>query len=431
MARQKKRPPLTHCKVTLTTHPRAPWRVSYPSEVEGKAVRLRRMFASEDDAWTFAATTDTEVANHGRRFGGMPPEARRGFDFYRDKRAELEADGVALPSFEEIIANAITDARREHEARLQTAKFTMTVADGVEAFTEYKKTRVKERQLYNLKNRLKRFTKDFGTRTVASVTTDEIAAWLAGLRSLKNSTRATVPPLLDPLTRNHYFAVLASFFKFAAAKGRGWCDGSPVDDLEREVQSKARPKAYTPEDAAQLMHTAVTHFPELVPFLALGMFAGLRTSEAMVFELGGIEAGDVELHVPDEHKTGERLAPYTDACKAWMEAQPRHRGKAWDPGRELSDPARELSDRTRELSKMAGVKAIFNGCRHSFISYRTAELRDVGRVADECGTGVATIKKHYRKVVTSEAAARYFAIRPPSAPEAGKVVALQDGRASA
>ena len=80
MARKKKRPTLNHCKVSRTTHPKAPWRVSYPVEREGKSVRVRKSFAHEDGAWRFAEEQESEITNHGIRFGELPPEARRAFD---------------------------------------------------------------------------------------------------------------------------------------------------------------------------------------------------------------------------------------------------------------------------------------------------------------------------------------------------------------
>jgi hypothetical protein len=53
----------------------------------------------------------------------------------------------------------------------------------------------------------------------------------------------------------------------------------------------------------------------------------------------------------------------------------------------------------------------------------------VARVADEAGNSPNTIKKHYRDIVTSAAAAKYFAIRPEA--KADNVTSIEAGRASA
>ena len=404
MARKPKRPTLTDCKVSCTTHPKAPWRVFYSIERDGRRSRAHRSFADEDAAWTFAEDKDREIANHGVRYGDIPPEIRRAFDFYRDEAAELTALGAEVPRFEDLISTALSDIRRRHHESVENA---LPVAEAVVNFISYKSTRVKDRQLADLKDRLKRFAETFGTRPMPSITTAEIDGWLAGLKSRRNPSNGK-PTLLAPLSRNHYRATLHSFFSHAAAPARSWCSRNPVADLEPERVETAEPEAYSVEDVMRIMQAAVDCKPELVPVLALGMFGGLRVSEAAEIDLGKIKPDTDEFRVSGEGKTGARLAPCTDALKAWLFAQPRRRGKAWLSSR------RSLYDAMPELFTLAKVDPIDNGARHSFISYRCAESRDIARVADECGNSVTTIRKHYRELVTAADAERFFKLRPAS-----------------
>ena len=424
MAKAKKRPPLAHVKVCETSQPRAPFRVWYPVEGEGgKPRRVFKSFASADAAWTFAEDKDREIANHGVRYGDIPPELRRAFDFYRDEAAELTALGAEVPRFEDLISTALSDIRRRHHESVENA---LSVAEGVVNFVSYKSTRVKARQLADIKDRLKRFAETFGTRPVPSITTAEIDAWLAGLRSRRNPNAASEPPLVGPLTRNHYRASLSAFFAYAAAPARSWCSRNPIADLEPERVEASEPEAYSVEDVKRIMQAAVECKPELVPVLALGMFAGLRISEASEIDLGKIKPDTDEFRVGADHKTGARLAPCTDALKAWLFAQPRRRGKAWLSSR------RAVHDEMPKLFALAGVDAIDNGARHSFISYRCAETKDIARVADECGNSVSTIKKHYRQLVTAADAERFFKLRPASPRgRKKKVTDISEGRKSA
>ena len=169
------------------------------------------------------------------------------------------------------------------------------------------------------------------------------------------------------------------------------------------------------------MQTALDCMPELVPVLALGLFAGLRVSEAIEVDLGKITKDTEEFRV--NGKTGPRLAPCTDSLKVWLFSQPRLRGKAWQQS------PRKLVDEMQELFAIVKVEQINNGARHSFISYRCAESKDIARVADECGNSVSTIKAHYRQLVTSAEAARYFAIKPSK--KAKNVTPIGKGRRSA
>ena len=126
-----KQPEFKHCRVTLTTHPKAPWRVSFPIEIDGKTIRKRRMFSTEEKATDFAAEHDREVSDHGVRFGGITAEARRAFDFYRDARHDLRTDGIDPPSFEALVMGAVARLRTEH---LDRQRNRVSIAEAVEEF---------------------------------------------------------------------------------------------------------------------------------------------------------------------------------------------------------------------------------------------------------------------------------------------------------
>jgi hypothetical protein len=50
--------------------------------------------------------------------------------------------------------------------------------------------------------------------------------------------------------------------------------------------------------------------------------------------------------------------------------------------------------------------------RHSFISYRVAQLKNVAEVAHEAGNSPQMTFKHYRELVRPEAAKECFSISP-------------------
>jgi hypothetical protein len=66
-----------------------------------------------------------------------------------------------------------------------------------------------------------------------------------------------------------------------------------------------------------------------------------------------------------------------------------------------------------------------NALRHSFISYRLADLQDTNRVALEAGNSPQMIFRHYRELVTPEQARKWFSIAPAMS---DKVIAISAGR---
>lgn len=415
MPRKPKRPALTHCKVKEVSNPRAPFRVWFPTEYSGgKRRRVFKSFASENDAWEFAEGKELELSNHGIRYGDIPPEARRAYDYYRDESERLSTEGVTVPRFEDLVADGLAEIIKRHRESTEAA---VIVSEAVEEFLAYKQPRVGEKQLEDLRGRLKRFARHFGDRPLSGVSTREIESWLGGLRSKRNPEKLDTPPLLSPLSRNHYRANLHALYGYASAKSRGWCAMNPLADLEPEKVEASEPEAYSVEGAQKLSQTALTRMPELLPVVALGLFCGLRVSEASEYELSKIKDAD-EIRVTG--KTGPRMVPVTKAFRAWYESQSRRKGKAWTGTR------RALATAMNDLHAAAEVEQIKNGLRHSFISYRCAESRDVARVADECGNSVQTVKNHYRQLVTAEEAERFFSLKPSK--KAANVTKIEDGR---
>ena len=67
------------------------------------------------------------------------------------------------------------------------------------------------------------------------------------------------------------------------------------------------------------------------------------------------------------------------------------------------------------------VKWTKNALRHSFISYRVADIQSVAQVALEAGNSPQIVFAHYRELVRPADAKAWFAIAPG---EEGKVIVL-------
>ena len=74
-----------------------------------------------------------------------------------------------------------------------------------------------------------------------------------------------------------------------------------------------------------------------------------------------------------------------------------------------------FSSNTAKRPQRAKITWKQNALRHSFISYRLAEVKDQNLVALEAGKSPKMIHKHYRELATPEQARSWFAIEPSSA----------------
>ena len=71
-----------------------------------------------------------------------------------------------------------------------------------------------------------------------------------------------------------------------------------------------------------------------------------------------------------------------------------------------------LHFRLNYLGDKAGIGWRQNALRHSYASYRLADTPDAARVALEMGNSPEKLFRHYRELVTPDAAKEWFAIMP-------------------
>lgn len=97
--------------------------------------------------------------------------------------------------------------------------------------------------------------------------------------------------------------------------------------------------------------------------------------------------------------------PISDNLAGWLKLLPR-KGKV--------TPNPETAGAATDLAKKLGIPGRHNGLRHSYISYRIAEIKDAAKVALEAGNSPDIIFKHYRELVTEQDAHEWFSIAPAS-----------------
>jgi integrase len=232
---------------------------------------------------------------------------------------------------------------------------------------------------------------------------------------------------LSPKSRNHYRGTVGLFIKWAVRRkylpkdhglheSEGFCPGGKFS----ESVDTGNVELYTADEFARLL---VSADDSVRPVVALQGLAGLRTAEVRRLEWGDVwrRPGYIEVGALKAKTRSRRLVPISPALAAWL-APCRNRadGRVW-PFEE-----NKFHGTMRELADTAKVPRRENALRHSFITYRLAEVHNEHQVAHEAGNSPAMIHRHYRELATAEEAKAWFNVLPDGA--ATNVVSAPTGK---
>jgi integrase len=388
--------------------------------------RKRHYHADMNDAQRDAQGVADSLAVHSPEIGELRLDVRTDIttSLRSLRRAGIEKPLAAI--MEEYVQAAgyldgigsIVEAAKQYAERnrgLRQIHVPDAVAEWIDQEERNKEGRERSAWAHKLrKNVQNRFAADF-TGFVGNLDALAIDRWFAGLRNAQDGPHKGAA--LSETTRRNIRDDLSAFFR--------WCHThkylpKDVDPLEAVPEFQKRERRSTsiilPEDLEKLFSAAPDY---LKPYLAVRALAGVRESEANLLdwrhvhlETGWIEITEETAKQTADHEGVARDVPIQPALKAWLARYARKDG----PICELTDPLQAIP----RLAKRAGVKLPKNALRHSYITYRTAVLGDVPRVADECGNSPEVIRKYYRKRGEQVRldAPKWFAVYPnPNEPE--------------
>ena len=280
---------------------------------------------------------------------------------------------------------------------------SITVEQAKDLFIKTKKAdKMSAVYLKDLDTRLGKFAEAFNVQ-LAAVTAGDLNEFLRGLDCGSRS-------------RNNYRLSITTLIRFCERAGylhKGAFDAAAIGKA-KEVHEEIG--IFTPQEIAKLLVAAAPsqnqtgrRYPEgraMLPLIALGAFAGLRTAEIerQRWEDINLERGFIRVTGAKGNTAMKRLVPISDSLKAWLMTCRKDKGPVLD--------IKWIHEAVKRLSTRAGVPWKHNALRHSFISYRCAETQDIAKTSFEAGNSPKMIHRHYRELVTPEQAAEWFAITP-------------------
>lgn len=267
--------------------------------------------------------------------------------------------------------------------------------------------------LSDLESRLGRFANDF-QMNIADVTGKMIQSWLDAMD-------------LSGRTKQNYLASVQTLFRFAIR--RKYLPKDALDEIEaveRPKEDAADVEIFTPDEIREILSVAR---PEIVPCLAIGAFAGLRSFEITRLDWSDINLneGYIEIKAAKAKTAARRTVPITDNLAKWLAPKRKESGPVvnffwwWHL---IPAIVNRVNKRREANARKAGIDPAtvkkfawkHNGLRHSFCSYRLAAIKNTAQVALEAGNSPQMIFQHYRQVVTESEAGKWFSIVPSGKP---------------
>lgn len=245
--------------------------------------------------------------------------------------------------------------------------------------------------------------KEYGGELVAAMGRETARAWIMA---------ANTPSMKAARKR-----ALHALFNYAWEKG--YVEANPAEKIKVDKPALGEVSILSPGDAEEILRRAEEHAPRLVPYLAIGLFAGLRPMNELrgvVWERDIDWKGNTITVTRTSSKTARaRLVPISANLRAWLGSVPKAQRKGnvfysrrlldWLTGREpkkdrrIKNPgklAATLKKKGRPPRKR--FKLLPWGqdiMRHTRTSYRLAETKNEPLVANEGGHTLAIMKLHY------------------------------------
>lgn len=366
--------------------------VDYGRDGDGK--RVRRTFNSREEA-------EADIKSQSKLVKEIGRQARR----LSEKELRDAAEALALLAGKASLRMAALYFidRNPIEGQLHTIAGTIR-----EYIEEAKADNLRPKSIQDLQTRLARFEAAFGDTPLADVTRNDVSRWLRGSFTQR---RDGLPA--SALSRKHYLTVVGGLFNFAIEQE--YIKYNPLEKKSRRrrkqngMETERLPEILTVPEIEAVMRAAEAWAPSMVPALAIGFFAGVRSNELMQLDWRNVDLAARRITITPEvaKKRSVRHIDMSDNLLAWLiphaEASGRiaPEAKAW----------RYRFDRVREESKID--RWPHNAMRHSFASYHLEKHGDQNKTALQLGhRNTDLLFNHYRALTTPDEAQRFWEIRP-------------------
>jgi integrase len=361
---------------------KAPWCLSVPPHLSPTGNRQRLFFSTKKAAALSALQLKSRQDNFGISLTELTPariaEAAEAFNV-------LEGSGLGL-------MDAVRTGLKVYQARNASMPF-------VELFNQYIEAKA---------HRSIEYRKELGW------TRDRFPQLHSRLAT--DITPAELEKVLKPLTpgaRNPVMRYLRAVFNHGLK--RGLVAENPISRLDFIERPRREVETVSNEHVAGMLEHALTHDLELVPFLVLGFFCGIRPDgELQKLQWSDIHLAERTVVIRSEvSKTRRRrFVDLSENAVAWLEVYRQQGGST--AGKIINCGESELRRRRTANWTAAGLtRWVHQGMRHTFCSNWLAVHKDVNKLVLLSGhDSVDTMWRHYHCGTPENVALDFWKILP-------------------
>jgi integrase len=242
-----------------------------------------------------------------------------------------------------------------------------------------------------------------------------------GTRQIRDLRAAEIETTLDKATKggprafNNMRGTFGALFSYAQRRGYLPRDRKHEVSLiePRQLRFRGQIAVYKPHE----MRTLLEHADDrLLPLLVLGGLGGLRSMEIcrITWDMIDFESGFIMMAKSFTKTRRRRVVPICPAMDSWLRPL---RNEGFIYGFKDSSSLNRIAARhwPVDAEKKPRVVRRPNALRHSYGTYRFAQLRDEQKVSAEMGNSPQELREHYAELATPAQGDEWFAIcRPPS-----------------
>lgn len=354
------------------------WVIDYllPTGTAGRYQRKRKFFTSESAANEAASGVKRLYQQHGASGLSVDPHKWKRYQFLEGRLAVL---------------NATLEQAVEHYLKAPPDKPTEYLETVVGRFVDHKDGKVTRRWHRTIVNRLFRFHRAHPAARIGDITHRHVEMFMGQWES--------------PESRANIRRMLYEFFAWAKLHGYVTANAVELVPVPRVVRDNVSLMPMC--DAGLLLSYCNVERPELLPFIALRMFAGLRTTSAERIDWSEIKVGE-SIEVPAvKAKNRKRmyLTGFPSVLWDWLRPHARPNGRV---GRSHYNV--EVTGIARDL----GVPFPKNVLRHSFATYHLAAYRNLSETVLLLGhrSSPRVLWEHYNGRASKEDGLGWFALTP-------------------